>query len=250
MATVAVNPKGGYRYIEGVFQYSGGVAAEPGYRIERVRFRRPLALREGFREIRNYLDAIGRPIHAFCACELRSPKPFDEAAFAAFNREYVDPLENWGVFRDDKNPIARTNVCPVIEAPDAPSFHAFSYTVESQGRDEGGFIVAGSAEAPEGKGSYRDHTIRLGDRSAEGLKEKALWVCEEMERRMALLGFGWKDATDVGLYTMFDVHPFLEEILARRLGGNMGLDWHYSRPPVNYLDYEMDTRGVARNLVL
>ena len=32
---------GGYRYMPGVFQYSGGVAAEPGWRLERVRFARP-----------------------------------------------------------------------------------------------------------------------------------------------------------------------------------------------------------------
>ena len=30
---------GGYRYIKAVFQYSGGVAAEPGYEIERAAFR-------------------------------------------------------------------------------------------------------------------------------------------------------------------------------------------------------------------
>ena len=33
---------GGYRFIPAVFQYSGGVAALPGYEIERVRFRNPV----------------------------------------------------------------------------------------------------------------------------------------------------------------------------------------------------------------
>lgn len=250
MTMVVVNPEGGYRYIEGVFQYSGGVAAEPGYRIERAQFRRPVPLQEGFKQIRRYLDAIGRSVDAFCSCELRSPRPFDEESFAVFNRQYVDPLENWGVFRNGKNPIARTNVCPAVGAPDVPSFYAFSYTVESNGQGDGGFIVAGSAEVPEGKGSYRDHTICLGDQSVEGLTEKAIWVCEEMERRMALLGFGWEEATDVGLYTVFDIHPFLEKVLVERIGGNKGLTWHYSRPPVDYLDYEMDTRSISRNIIL
>jgi len=40
---------GNYRFIPAVFQYSGGVAANPGYEIERVRFtsgcRWPKALR-------------------------------------------------------------------------------------------------------------------------------------------------------------------------------------------------------------
>ena len=39
---------GGYRYIPAVFQYSGGVAAEPGFAIERVRFRTPVPLAQGF----------------------------------------------------------------------------------------------------------------------------------------------------------------------------------------------------------
>ena len=30
-------PAGNYRFIPAVFQYSGGVAANPGYEIERVR---------------------------------------------------------------------------------------------------------------------------------------------------------------------------------------------------------------------
>ena len=39
---VAVFKAGGYRYIKGVFQYSGGVAAEAGFEIERARLRKPL----------------------------------------------------------------------------------------------------------------------------------------------------------------------------------------------------------------
>ena len=48
MAEVLAFEAGGYRYIKAVFQYSGGVAAEPGYEIERarlVRRRSRLALR-------------------------------------------------------------------------------------------------------------------------------------------------------------------------------------------------------------
>jgi hypothetical protein len=31
----------------------------------------------------------------------------------------------------------------------------------------------------------------------------------------------------------------------RRGAGRAGLTWHYCRPPVQDLDYEMDCRGVA-----
>ena len=39
---------GGYRFIPAVFQYSGGVAAEPGFSIERFTFRYPMPLVRGF----------------------------------------------------------------------------------------------------------------------------------------------------------------------------------------------------------
>ncbi len=49
---------------------------------------------------------------AFCACELRSPEPFTEEGFKAFNRVYVGTLERWGLFKNEVNPVARSNVCP------------------------------------------------------------------------------------------------------------------------------------------
>ena len=50
---------GNYRFIPAVFQYSSGVAASPGYEIERVRFDRPVALAEGFARIAQYIEAAG-----------------------------------------------------------------------------------------------------------------------------------------------------------------------------------------------
>src|SRR5262252_8256256 len=96
MTTVQPFPAGGYRFISHQFQYSGGVAAEPGFRIERARFARPLPLAEGFDAIEAYLAGIGRAPTAFCACELRSPAQFTDAGFVAFNRHYVERLAAWG----------------------------------------------------------------------------------------------------------------------------------------------------------
>jgi hypothetical protein len=81
MPTVEPFPAGGYRFIAHQFQYSGGVAAEPGFRIEHARFARPLPLAEGFDAIEAYLAGIGRSPTAFCACELRSPAQFTDAGF-------------------------------------------------------------------------------------------------------------------------------------------------------------------------
>ncbi len=122
---------GGYRFIPGMFQYSGGVAAEPGFRIERVRFRKPVPLVQGFRRIEAIIGEAGRPMTSFCACELRSPEPFSEAGFIAFNQHYVGTLADWRVYDPATkiNPVARSNVCPEINKPAEPSFHAFSFTV-------------------------------------------------------------------------------------------------------------------------
>ena len=164
MSTLTFEP-GGYRFVKGVFQYSAGVAAMPGYRIVRVRFHDPVPLAEGFRRIEQIIGAAGRPLTAFCACELRSPAPFTESGFAAFNKIYVGTLERWRMFDGATNPVARSNVCPAIDPPAEPSFHAFAYT-ELAPDAEPSFVVAGSGEAPEGRGNYRDHIVRLGDVSA------------------------------------------------------------------------------------
>ena len=128
MPTVQPFPAGGYRFIGHQFQYSGGVAAEPGFRIERARFARSLPLGDGFDAIEAYLAGIGRSPTAFCACELRSPAQFTDAGFVAFNRHYVERLAAWGIFREEVNPVARSNVCPEMDPPTTPSLYAFSYT--------------------------------------------------------------------------------------------------------------------------
>jgi len=249
MSTTIAVPEAGFRFVPGVYQYSAGVAAEPGFRLERIRFREPVPLAAGFARIAAWLDAERRPRGAFCACELRSPEPFTEAGFAAFNRVYGGTLEQWGLFRDGLNPVARSNVCPERDKPAGPAFHAFTVTMPDAAA-EPSFHVAGSGEAREGGADYRSNTVALGDTSPAGLLAKARWVLGEMERRMALLGFVWRDATAVQAYTVHDLHPFLDhEIVARGAAGH-GLTWQYCRPPVRDLDFEMDCRGIAVERVI
>jgi hypothetical protein len=241
-STVAL-PEAGYSFIPGVFQYSAGVAALPGFRIERVRFAEPVPLREGFRYIEATLQAAGRPLAAFCACELRSPAPFTETGFRQFNEIYVGTLQRWGVVSEGRNPVARSNVCPALDPPPEPSFHAFCFTTTAEDAPPS-FVVAGSGEAPEGKGNYQDHIIARGDVGPAGLRRKAVWVLGEMERRMAALGASWRDTTAVQLYTVHDVHPFLADEIVRRGAARSGLVWHFNRPPVLEIEYEMDCRAV------
>jgi hypothetical protein len=247
-STTAFKP-GGYSFIPGVFQYSAGVAALPGFRIERVRFAEPVRLAEGFARIAAHVKSAGRPLTSFCACELRSPAPFTEDGFKAFNRVYVGTLAEWGLFADEVNPVARSNVCPEIDPPAEPSFHAFAFTTEAAGLPPS-FVIAGSGESIEGKANYRDHIVARGDTSAAGLREKARWVLGEMERRMAAVGAVWRDTTAVQLYSVHDIHPFLADELVKRGAARHGLTWHFNRPPVVELDYERDCRGVALERVL
>ena len=246
---IAFKP-GGYRYLKAVFQYSSGVAAEPGFEIERARLHRPLPLAEGFALVEKHLQGIDRPTMAFCACELRSAAPFSDQGFIDFNREYVKTLARWGIYKDEINPVARTNVCPEYDKPAQPVLYAFSYTVPTHVSKRGSFIIAGGGDARGGKGSFAERIVRHGETSADAMREKVRFVAAEMERRLAALGFSWKDAVSTQAYTVRDIGALVgEEIFARGMAPG-GLAWHYARPPVVGLEYEMDVRGAAREIVL
>lgn len=241
---------GNYRYIPGVFQYSAGVAAESGYEILRARLKSPVPLADGFRLIEEHLRTLRRPLASLCACELRSPAPFTEGEFKAFNELYVGTLESWGVFKDGTNPVARSNVCPAIDPPATPSLYAFSYTVPSKSTRFTTFQVAGSAEAPEGHQNYRDHIVRRGEQSVDAVLDKARFVIGEMERRLGLLGLSWKDATATQLYTVYDPYSAVAQEIIKRGAMSSGLTWHFCRPPVVDLDYEMDVRAIREEIVI
>jgi hypothetical protein len=249
MAEILEFADGGYRFIRGVLPYSGGVAAQPGYAIERARFATVLPLAAGYAAIAAHLKALGRPLTALCAAELRSPAPFTDEGFGVFNREYIATLTGWNIYRDGVNPVARSNLAPAANPPAVPGFYAFSYTVLAADSRRS-FVVAGSGEVPEGKPNYRDHIVRRGDLSPASLVEKARWVIAEQERRLAALGFGWGDVSATQVYTVHDIHALFSSELVRCGAAAGGITWHYVRPPIIDIEYEMDCRGVYRELVL
>lgn len=242
-------PQGGYRFAKGVFQYSAGVAALPGYRIERARFAAPAPLADGFAQIAGFLKAMGRPLTAFCACELRSPAPFDDAGFLAFNKGYSAVLGEWGLLALGANPVARSNVCPEIAPPATPSFHAFSYTVPATDAPPS-FVIAGSGETLEGRATYAEATVAYRDISPSGMRTKAQHVHDIMEKRMALLGQTWARTTATQIYTVHNIHPFFPGDIVRRGAAPHGITLHYNRPPVIDLEYETDCRAVHLERVL
>jgi len=240
---------GNYRFIPAVFQYSSGAMALPGYEIERVRFNKWLPLAEGFAHVAKYIQAAGRPLTSFCACELRSPAAFTEAGFRAFNEHYVKTLAEWGIYDGTTNPVARSNVCSEIDPPAEPSFYAFSFTRPGQTATPS-FVIAGGAEARGGAGTYPERIVRYRDLSPEGIAEKVRFTTRQMESRMETFGAGWKDTTGVQAYTVHDFHAVAAEELVRRGAARSGLTWHFARPPVIDLEYEMDCRRVMRETVI
>lgn len=249
MQVVEFDP-GGYRFIHvpGVFQFSSGVLAQPGYEVERVRLAAPLPLIDGFRVIEDRLAAAGRPVTALCAVELRSPAPFTEQGFVDFNRQYVGRLERWGLVVDDVNPVARTNVCPARRPPAVPSLQAFAYTVATARRSPT-FVLAGSSEADQGPGEYRDSIVRRGDVSLAGMREKLECIRTEQEKRLRTLGLDWTDVERSRLYTVQELGGLIREgIFATET--NTAVTWVDARPPVVDLELEMDNSTVARQVVL
>lgn len=244
---------GNYRFIPAVFQYSSGICALPGFEIERVRLDRSRPLAEGFAQAASYIRNAGERLTSFCACELRSPAAFTEAGFLAFNQHYVKTLAEWDIFDGTTNPVARSNVCPEIDPPDEPSFYAFSFVRPIGGQRRTAtpdFVIAGGAEARGGAGSYPERIVRYRDLSPEGWKEKVGFTVREMESRLAEFGFAWGDTTAAQAYTVHDFHPVVIEELVRRGAMRSGLTWHFARPPVVDLEFEMDCRRVSRETVI
>ena len=244
------NKRGDYSFLKGIAPYSAGVVAEAGFEIVHVRLSHYLPLRAGFHAVEAHVREAGRPVQAICGMELRSPRPFSFPGFNEFNAGYVDVLKQWDLLVDGMNPIARTNVAPVVNPPAEPTLYAFSYTVPSNAKRKT-FVVAGAGELPEGSLDPHD-VVRSGETSPAAIQEKMRFVVRLMEGRLKGLGVSWNEVTVTEIYSVHDIRSFLKpELLEpQEKGGAHGLTWHYSQPPIEGIEYEMDLRGCATELVI
>jgi hypothetical protein len=246
---LVANKRGNYSFLKGIAPYSAGVVAEAGYEIVHIRLPRYFPLRAGFDAVEAHLKRAGRPLQAMCGMELRSPKPFSFTGFNQFNAGYIDVLRKWDILLDGLNPVARTNIAPEVNPPGEPSLYGFSYTVPSKASRKT-FVVAGAGELPEGSLDPHD-VVRRGEYGPAAIREKAYFVMVLMEGRLRGLGVGWSDVTVSDVYTVHDIRPFIEELVKRLEGdGAHGLTWHYSRPPIESIEYEMDLRGCITELAI
>jgi hypothetical protein len=244
------NPAGNYNFLRGIAPYSAGAVAHTGFEIVHARFAQPVKLDAGFDRVKQHLAAVNRPLAALCAMELRSPKPFTFEGFNAFNAGYIETLKSWNLFLDGVNPVARTNVAPEIAPPTEPSLYAFSYTAPSKS-NANTFIVAGAGELPEGSLKPED-VVRRNDLSPDALREKVRFVLGLMAGRLHGLGADWPHLTATDVYTVHNFHNVIGPELLRPMGhaAAHGLTWHYSRPPIVTIEFEMDIRGCRTEITL
>jgi hypothetical protein len=243
-------PDGSYRFLPGSTAFSSGVVASPGWEIVHATLGAPVPWRGGFTRIEHHLREQNRERGALCGIELRSPAPFTFEGFANFNDGYRKVLDEWGLLVQGDNPIPRTNVAPITGAPAEPSLYAFDYTI--QGRTPTPtFVVAGAGEMRD-RARGVDGIIRHGETSPEAMREKARFVMGVMQERMRALGADWNQVTTIDIYTPQPIRDLLvEEILpAAGAAAIHGVRWFPSRPPIQGLEYEMDLRGVFREIVL
>jgi hypothetical protein len=244
------HPTGDYRYLPGIRAFSCGTVARPGHEIVHVTLAAPVPWRAGFTRIDRHLREIGRPRTALCGIELRSPAPFTFDGFSAFNEGYRALLAEWGILVGEDNPIPRTNVCPLVGAPAEPALYAFAFT-QPGATPAPTFIVAGAGELRD-RAQGPEGIVRHGDTSPEGMREKARFVMATMQERLRTLGGDFGRVTAIDIYTALPIHALvLEEVLGPAGAAAIhGVRWYPSRPPIQGLEYEMDLRGVARELVL
>jgi hypothetical protein len=241
--------EGGYFFLEGGFPYSQGVIAGPGYAFHRVRFSKPLPMNQGFSWIRNFLTEQKRPLTALASCELRSPVAFTMQGFQDFNKAYVDVLHQWEIFRNQLNPVGRSNLAPKFDPPGEPGFYAFTYTVPEQSDQPKDWVIAGSGEWPEDQ-PFPEAIVARGDLSPQGISAKANYVLDTMQARARGLGADWSRLTSAQIYTVHDFsHLISSEFAARGMLGP-GLSWHICTPPILELDFEMDVRSVRQESVV
>ena len=105
-----------------------GVVFRPGFEIVYVTFQARRRFARASKRMEEFLESAGQSKEALCGVSLRSPRPYSFQGFVDFNSQYAEILKSWGVFVKGVNPIARTNVAPVINPPAEPVLYGFSFT--------------------------------------------------------------------------------------------------------------------------
>jgi hypothetical protein len=244
------NPKGGFSFVKGIGPFSSGAIANDGFEIVHAQAFPLIKLDDGYGVIEKYMREAGRPMNAVCGMELRIPKPLTPAGFNEFNQGYLKHLAGWDVQIDGNNPIARTNVAIAIAPVTEPALFGFYYTVPSSARART-FVLAGAGEV-KSMSAGKLEIVAGTDVSASGLTQKTKFVLDRLGEHLAEMKLTWADATAVNLYTVHDAYlVFASTILpAIGLAAQRGITWHYTRPPIDAMQLEIDAHAVMREVVI
>jgi hypothetical protein len=82
------------------------------------------------------------------------------------------------------------------------------------------------------------------------MREKAAYVMSVMQRRLTGLQADWTGVTAVDIYTIHPLQPFLAATILEIMkpATTHGIRWFYGRPPIIGLEFEMDMRGIRREI--
>ena len=109
--------------------------------------------------------------------------------------------------------------------------------------------MAGAGELVEGQ---LDATgiIRRGETVEPALLEKAEFVTGVMNERVRGLGADPASISQMNVYTTHPIDRIVRQIVLRvfPVATRRGIHWYPSRPPVEEIEFEMDLRGVAREM--
>ncbi len=243
------NPQGGYSFLPAIEPYSAGVIAEPGYEIAFVTLQSTLPWRDGLIAAKSWLEARGLPVKSLCAVALRCAEPHSFNGFATFNQEYRCLLEDWEIIVNGANPVARTNVSPVVNPPAETHLYGFAFCQPSVLRERT-YIVAGGGELPH-RDLSREHIVRVGETTQDAMQEKAKCVTDIMRLRLERMNADESLLSAINVYTSHPVRSILEDTIIQQLpaAAHIGIRWNLTRPPVKEIEFEMDLRGVRQELV-
>ncbi|MBU6285943.1 MAG: hypothetical protein EBT36_06480 [Betaproteobacteria bacterium] len=242
---------GNYKFLAGG-AFSDAVVANPGFRLHRVRFAQAMPMEEGFERLAGYLRTVDRPTSSLAACELRSPTPRSREDFNAFNDVYVKHLHALGCRLGDKNPVARSNMAPLLSKPARSLLYAFSYTEPLQAHDSSligpDFVVSGK---PENKLQPDGSTLIVGgdQMDATAMVEKARYTLDVMMARVRAIGARWDSVGSLQIYCPTDLSPLWSTFEEYGLA-HVGLHWFPGWPPVKGMHFEVDVRRTSKASVL
>jgi hypothetical protein len=244
------NKRGHYRYLPGIEPYSCGAISEPGYEVVHATFLSHPQWKKGFGSARSYLENEGIDRFAICGVELRCPAPYPMTGFVDFNEEYCNLLQSWDLHVGADNPLARTNVSPAYDPPTETTMHGFSFVAPTLSA-ESTFVISGAGELRDGNLETAP-IVREGETSEDAMREKVRFVAGVMGQRLRDLGGEWSEVTTMDVYTIHDLYGTIKnEVLAGIASGRRhGFRWYPSRPPVVNIEFEMDMRGVRREVYL